>query len=138
MNYGASQTFTITPNTGYHILDVGVDGLSQGALTSYTFNNVTANHTITAAFTINTYTLTVNYAGNGGGIVSIDPPGSAFGHGTIVTLTAAPLVSSTFAGWGGAVITTTNPLVLTMDGNKTITASFMLKQYYIYLPLVSN
>ena len=33
VNYGGSQTFTITPNTGYHIADVGVDGVSVGAVT---------------------------------------------------------------------------------------------------------
>ncbi len=50
VSYGASQAFTITPNANYHITDVKVDGVSQGAITSYTFTNVTANHTITAIF----------------------------------------------------------------------------------------
>jgi hypothetical protein len=56
VNYGASRAFTITANTGYHILDVGVDGVSQGAVVSYTFTNVTANHALTATFAINTST----------------------------------------------------------------------------------
>jgi hypothetical protein len=47
---GGSQTFTITPNTGYSISDVTVDGVSVGAVSSYTFSNVTANHTIVATF----------------------------------------------------------------------------------------
>ena len=38
--------------------DVLVDGVSVGAVTSYTFTNVTANHTIAASFAINTYTIT--------------------------------------------------------------------------------
>jgi hypothetical protein len=50
VNYGANQTFTITPNNGYKA-DVKVDGVSQGAITNYTFKNVTANHTISATFT---------------------------------------------------------------------------------------
>ena len=50
MNYGASQTFTITPNVGYHVADVRVDGVSMGALTTYPFNNVSSNHTIEVAF----------------------------------------------------------------------------------------
>ncbi len=54
MNYGASQTFTITPNTDYHVADVLVDGVSVGAVTSYTFSNVIANHTISASFALNT------------------------------------------------------------------------------------
>ena len=50
VNYGSNQTFTITPNTGYSITDVLVDGVSVGAVTTYTFSNVTANHTISASF----------------------------------------------------------------------------------------
>ena len=48
---GASQTFTITASEGYDIADVLVDGQSVGAVDSYTFENVTANHTIAAVFT---------------------------------------------------------------------------------------
>ncbi len=48
---GGSQTFTITPSAGYMIGTVTVDGLSQGALGTYTFTNVTASHTIAATFT---------------------------------------------------------------------------------------
>ena len=47
---GASQAFTITPNTGYAVSGVTVDGASVGAVASYTFNNVVANHSISAAF----------------------------------------------------------------------------------------
>jgi hypothetical protein len=50
VEYGGSVTFTITPDTGYAVDDVKVDGASQGALPSYTFSNVTGNHTITATF----------------------------------------------------------------------------------------
>ena len=50
IKYGASQTFTITPDEGYEVEDVLVDGKSVGAVTSYTFENVTANHTISATF----------------------------------------------------------------------------------------
>ena len=45
-----NQSFTITPNSGYEIDSVTVDGSSQGAITSYTFNNVTSDHTIHATF----------------------------------------------------------------------------------------
>ena len=48
---GASQTFTVTPNAGYQVSSVTVDGISQGAIATYTFTNVTASHTISAAFT---------------------------------------------------------------------------------------
>lgn len=47
---GDSAGFTITPNKGYAIADVLVDGKSVGAVSSYVFTNVTANHTISATF----------------------------------------------------------------------------------------
>lgn len=53
VNHGGNQQFTIAPNVGYRIADVRVDGSSVGAVSSYTFNNVTAGHTITANFTYN-------------------------------------------------------------------------------------
>lgn len=53
---GGSQSFIITANTGYQISSVMVDGVSQGAVSSHTFANVTANHTISASFKIITST----------------------------------------------------------------------------------
>ena len=47
---GKSETFTITPDSGYHIKDVLVDGKSVGAVSTYTFENVVDNHTIHATF----------------------------------------------------------------------------------------
>lgn len=47
---GGSKTFTITPDNGYTVADVLVDGKSVGAVTSYTFEKVTAAHTIAASF----------------------------------------------------------------------------------------
>ena len=50
VNDGANAPFTITPNGGYHVDDVLVDGGSVGAVTNYTFTNVTTDHTIAASF----------------------------------------------------------------------------------------
>ena len=47
---GANQTFTITPNAGFAVTDVLVDGVSVGAVGSYEFTNVTGDHTISATF----------------------------------------------------------------------------------------
>lgn len=47
---GTDQVFTITPDAGSLVEDVIVDGTSLGAVTSYTFTNVTAAHTLTASF----------------------------------------------------------------------------------------
>ena len=47
---GEDQTFTITPDSGYEISEVKVDGTSIGASTTYTFTKVTGEHTIYAVF----------------------------------------------------------------------------------------
>jgi hypothetical protein len=47
------QGFTLAPDPNYHVTDVVVDGNSVGAVASYTFTNVLANHTIAATFAIN-------------------------------------------------------------------------------------
>ena len=76
VNSGASRTFTIAANAGYHISGVLVDGISAGAVASYTFNNVTANHTIIANFAVNTSTTkTYNILSMAGRNGSISPSG---------------------------------------------------------------
>lgn len=53
---GNSMTFTIAPSSGYKVQNIKVDGVSIGAMSTYTFSNVTANHSISAAFTAVTST----------------------------------------------------------------------------------
>ncbi len=69
---GADQGFTVTADIGYHIVDVLVDGSSVGAVSSYTFTDVAADHTIAASFALNSYRITAT-AGFGG---SLSPAGS--------------------------------------------------------------
>ena len=69
---GASQTFIITPSANYHVLDVLVDSVSVGAVTSYDFINVTTAHTISATFAIDTKTITASAGSNG----NISPTGA--------------------------------------------------------------
>jgi len=84
---GADQSFSITPDTGYHIVDVLVDGVSVGAIGSYPFTNVVANHTIDASFALNTYTITAS-AGAGG---SITPSGNVMvDHGADQSFSITP------------------------------------------------
>lgn len=87
VDYSANQTFTITPATGYHVANVTVDGTSQGAITSYTFSNVTAAHTISATFAIDTFTITASAGTHG----SISPSGQvSVDYGTNQTFTITP------------------------------------------------
>ncbi len=122
--YSATQTFTVTPDIGYHIDEVFVDGVSVGSVDSIDFTEVNQDHTITATFTINQYTLNVGIIGDGIGAVSVDPVQPTYAHGTVVTLTATPLITSSLIEWSGAYSGVANPLTITMDSDKTITATF--------------
>jgi len=199
VEYGSFQVFTFNPNTGYHIKDILVDNQSIGAVSSYTFTNITENHTIEAQFdintytvtfdsqdgsivspltsvsygstiqppasptrtghtfagwyreltfmtpwdfttdrvtsdislyakwTINTYTLNVNVLGSG----SVIPAGGTYEYETVITLTAIPDTGWHFAGWSGDVSSLTNPITITIDSDKTVTATFEINAYTI-------
>lgn len=72
VSYGANQTFTMTPSGGYYVSNVIVDGVSQGAILSYTFSNVTADHTISVSFTNqSSFIITATATGDG----TISPSG---------------------------------------------------------------
>jgi formylglycine-generating enzyme required for sulfatase activity len=78
---GADKTFTITPNTSSVVGDVRIDGVSVGPVTSYTFTNVQAAHTITATFVaFPDQTITASAGANGtinpSGIVTVSPGGT--------------------------------------------------------------
>jgi len=122
VNSGSNQMFTITPSAGYHVADVLADGISVGAVSSYTFNNVTANHTIAASFAINTYTLNTTTLSNG--TISLLPNQASYNHGTVVTVTATPNAGYTFANWTGDLSGSTNPASITMSADQAIGAVF--------------
>jgi hypothetical protein len=50
VEYGSSQTFTITPAYGYRVANLVVDGKSLGAVTTYTFETVSEPHELHAEF----------------------------------------------------------------------------------------
>ena len=75
VNAATDQLYDITPDNGYQIQDVLVDGVSVGAVPQYTFSNVSADAIINASFSVispTTYTI-ISSAGNGG---TISPDGS--------------------------------------------------------------
>jgi len=72
---GAGQTFTMTPASGYKVSEVKVDGGSVGAVTSYTFGNVTVNHTISASFAALSPSPNLDLGLNAGGSAYTDGSG---------------------------------------------------------------
>ena len=52
VNCGTTQSYTFTPDAGYAVQEVFVDGVSVGAVNSYDFTNVSASHTISVTFMV--------------------------------------------------------------------------------------
>lgn len=71
------------------------------------------------------YTLFTATTGTGTGIIILDPTGSTYNQGTVVTATAVAESGSTFAGWSGDC-SGTGACVVTVDAEKHITATFEL------------
>jgi hypothetical protein len=71
VNHGANQSFTMAGDAGYRVQDVSVDSVSVGAVNTYTFTNVTANHSITATFTNETISVPTIPSGSDRGVKGI-------------------------------------------------------------------
>jgi hypothetical protein len=108
------------------VADVLVDGASVGAVTSYTFTNVMAAHTIAASFASG-FALTVHVVGSGS--VSKSPDLAQYPAGSDVQLTATPAANWTFSGWSGDATGNANPLTVTMNTAKNVTATFVTNVY---------
>ena len=131
VDYGGSRSFTITPDPGYHVADVLVNGSSVGAVTSHTITNVTANGTIFATFAINTYTITPSAGGNG----SISPAGVqtvSYGGGQSFTITPnAHYHVANVVVDGSSVGAVTSYTFSNVTANHTISVTFAIDTYAI-------
>ncbi len=123
---GGSQTFDIFPGEGFYIEDVLVDGVSAGEVSSYTFTNVTANHTISTTFAYIEYVITVSAGDNG----SISPSGAQTAHfGTDKTFTITPKPGFVVADVlvdGVSVGPVTSYTFSSITGSHTIQVTFKL------------
>jgi hypothetical protein len=141
VNHFASVPYVITPNAGYDVQKVEVDGLNAGAITTYTFINVAANHTITAFFTEHIYTIT-SYAGIGGMIT----PSGDFAFGANATYTIIPSTGYHIDEVlvDGVAQTVTNPQVAfdytfsAIAADHNITATFALNPFTITVTQPAN
>jgi hypothetical protein len=128
---GTSQTFTITPASGYHVAKVTVDGVSVGAPTSYTLSDITTSHTIAATFSNAAYTISASISGSNG---SISPSGSVSASaGSTQTFTVTPSTGYTASVGGtcGGTLSGGKYTTKAIDANCTVTASFTLKSFTV-------
>jgi hypothetical protein len=97
-------------------------GVVDGATNTVPFDIVPGTLHIDSPAVQQSYTLTVNTVGSGS--VTKSPSAATYSSGTIVTLNATAASSWTFQSWSGDVTGTQNPVNVTMNGNKTVTATF--------------
>jgi hypothetical protein len=137
-NYGTVVTLTVTPAVGSSFTAwAGCDSTS-GATCTVTMSTA---RSVTATFTIQTFTLTVQKAsllGLGNGTVtSVSSPASpaqincgptcsaSFNSGAVVTLTATPQLLSIFDGWSGCDSTSGATCTVTIGAARKVTANFL-------------
>ncbi|HYR51471.1 MAG TPA: Calx-beta domain-containing protein [Candidatus Dormibacteraeota bacterium] len=128
---GGTQAFTITPNACYHVADVLVDGVSAGAVTSFTFSSVAASHTIAASFAIDTFVITAS-AGSGGSIAPSGPVAVNCGASQAFTITpdASHTISDVLVD--GASVGTVAAFTFTnVTAAHTISATFAAASFII-------
>ena len=129
---GSTVVYTITPATGYEIEDVTVDGQSVGAVSTYTFENVAANHTIAATFSALQFTITATAGANG----TITPAGvQTVNYGATPTFTVAanPGYDIDYVLVDGQNVALTNGdyTFAAVTANHEIFAAFKMKTYTI-------
>jgi uncharacterized repeat protein (TIGR02543 family) len=128
---GTSVQLTAVPATGYRF-DHWTGDLTGSANPASI--SMTANRSVTAVF-IQTFTLTVTSSPAAGGSVTLSPPGGTYDTGTVVQLTASANAGYTFNNWTGGATGTSNPVNVTMNGNKSVTANFTQNQYTLTVVL---
>ncbi|MBE7074685.1 MAG: hypothetical protein E7376_01735 [Clostridiales bacterium] len=140
-NYGTNASFTITPNAGYSIECLIIDGAeyTTGTLTAYTFTNITANHTISAKFAINRYTVTVTQAANG----TISAAQSSYAYGSEASFTITPNAGYSIecliidgTQYTNGILTAYTFKNIT--ANHTISAKFVINKYTITVTQAAN
>jgi len=124
VNDGCSLTFEFTPDQGYDIHQVLVNGSDVGAVVSYTFSDVTADHNIQVIFQAKQYTLSFD-AQDG----TVNPASITVAYDSPVGTLPTPARSNyTFGGWfteaGGSGAEYTSATVYKMDGNTTLYAKW--------------
>ena len=106
VDFDGSQTYTITPNTGYYISGVVVDGVSVGAPATYTFTHVRGAHFITASFLLLP------------GFSSISPAVGPTGGSQTVNIAGYGFTGATSVTFGGTAGTS---LIVSNDTSITVT-----------------
>jgi uncharacterized repeat protein (TIGR02543 family) len=104
--------------------DAQIRAVVPAAATTGPISVTTPNGSATSAGSFEVRLPLLSVAVSGSGSVTLSPPGGSFAPGTVVTLTALPASGFQFAGWSGDLGGSSNPATLTMNGDRSVTASF--------------
>ena len=119
-NHGSTVQLTASPSAGYTFTSWSGDATGSTNPLTVTMDE---NKNIIANFAINTYTLTITSVN---GTVTKNPNQTNYSSGSNVQLTVTPSSGYIFTGWSGDASGSTNPLSITMNSNKNITANFTI------------
>ncbi len=128
-SYSVGQTITLTAtaNTGWifdHWIYQGSQIVTRNPL-PFVSNWGGAVFTLIAVFTsTQPQQFTLNLITIGQGSILVSPNKSTYSMNDQVQISATPLAGWSFNNWSGAVSSTQNPLTLTMNNNKVVTATF--------------
>lgn len=125
---GESVTLTANPQPGWFFS--GWSGDLTGSLNPVDLQ-MFGGREIAASFFQERYTLNVNIVGTGS--VAKSPDELTYDPGEVVLLMATPGPGWNFGGWGGDLSGSTNPVEVTMAGDKHITATFSPQPYSLYV-----
>jgi Tfp pilus tip-associated adhesin PilY1 len=146
-HYGDTVTLTAVPGTGEEFtgwsggLSVTPTGSNSGTIT---ISSDPAQNNVTANFNFIEYTLDVTSTGGTGGStnrVNKNPDQATYHDGDVVTLTANPQAGETFASWSGDLAGNAgngSPETITIDGNKSVTASFDFIEYTLDVSMLGT
>ena len=131
VKYDSSIKYTITPNAGFVLDTLFVNGLKVDSITSYTFDTVTINKTISAKFKVQTFTITSS-AGTGGMITPVGSSIVKYDSSLKYTITSsAGFVLDTLFVNGLKVDSISSYTFDTVTINKTISAKFKVQTFTI-------
>src|SRR4030067_260049 len=130
---GTVVDLTALADAGWSFAGWGGGGFVSEFTTSVTMDG---DKVVTATFTQNVYTLTVNVVGQGS--VTLDPVGGSYVSGTVVDLTALADAGWSFAGWSGDASGSELTTSVTMDGDKVVTATFTQNVYTLTVNVVGQ
>ena len=130
VNFGSVENFEFTPETGYSIADVVVNGtIDEGAVTSLSIT-VTGPTTVFVSFAINTYTITVTQSANG----QIAPGTTTVNYGDNQNFTITPNNGYYIA----SIMEDSGPLMVLSPSGQTVNFTHVTASYSLTATFAPN